>query len=134
MPLPRCTHLAAAPASETGTTVHAVTTISVLLEQVLRALRGWSPAPDEFTLIESVEAAMVDERDGLTVQWTQKTLDQGVRRFGLVVTTDEVASCAAQSGLDRVLADLHLMLVEPHATEADEHARTWFRSLSEFIV
>jgi hypothetical protein len=65
-----------------GTTVHPVTTTSVLLEQVLLALRWWSPEPDEFTLIESIEAAVVDEREGLTILWTQKTLDQGLVASG----------------------------------------------------
>ena len=105
-----------------------------MIDRFLVGIRGFGTSPDAFTVIESVERAVVDGGDGLVMLWTQRTLDQGVRRFGLIARGDELADFENRGGIQRVLADLHLMAVEPHGTMADETTRTWFTSVSDFIV
>ena len=97
-------------------------------------LRAWGPELDAYSKIESVEVALVDGLYGLVLLWSQDTLDQGVRRFGLVATAEEIERLAATNGGELLLSDLHLMLVEPHSTEADEQTRTWFRSVEGFVA
>ena len=97
-------------------------------------MRGWGRTPDEFTVVEAVERVVIDGREGLVILWTQRTLDQGVRQFGLLADGGELAAYVESGGVERVLADLHLMVVEPHSTTADANTRTWFTSVGDFIV
>lgn len=102
------------------------------LNSIVEALRAAGPELDPCSTIESIEVAVVDDGEGLVLQWSQVTADQGLRQFGLVATTEEIERLAStNAGLFR-LSDLHLMLVEPHGTSADAGTRTWFRSVSRF--
>jgi hypothetical protein len=101
---------------------------------VVETLRAWTPEPDEFCWIEAVEEAVVDGQSGLIVLWSQSTSDQGVRAFGLIATADEIVRVALTNDGEFQLSDLHLMLVEPHGTAADNRTRTWFRSADGFIA
>lgn len=101
---------------------------------VLETLRAWSPAPEERCQIEAVEDAIVDGAKGLVLLWSQFTVDQRVRAFGLVATDEEVMRLAATNAGHFLLSDLHLMLVEPHGAAGDESTRTWFRPVDGFIA
>jgi hypothetical protein len=104
------------------------------LRRVVDTLRSWGPGLDAHSTIESIELALVDGADGLVLLWSQGTSDQGLRRFGLIATADEVERLASTNAGELRLSDLHLMLVEPHGTEAGEQTRTWFRSIDGFIA
>lgn len=103
-----------------------------LVEQIVARIRTWERPLDEFSELESAELSFVDGTKGLVILWTQDN-DQGVRHFGLLVTADELAICD-EGDVDTLLADLRLMVMEPHATEADESTRTWFRSFGPFAT
>jgi hypothetical protein len=100
------------------------------LETVVEALRMWEPDPTDFAMVESVEPALVDGVDGLTVLWAQGSPEDGYRHFGLVATAADIARLALSNGGHFRLSNLHLMLVEPHA--AGQQPRTWFRSTADF--
>jgi hypothetical protein len=108
----------------------------VAVETVVTSLRAWDPAPDQFAILDAVEAAVVDSQPGLVVTWTQATFDQGVRKFGLIVTgrellePDEWSRSDEDPALGNVLAAIRLLVIEPHGTSAGRGARTWFRTLS----
>jgi hypothetical protein len=111
-----------------------VNVIAADFQLVVDTLRAWSPRPEELCRVEAVEEALVDGARGLVLLWTQTTTDQGLRAFGLIATADEMVRLAATNGGEFPLSDLHLMLVEPHGTTADERSRTWFRSVDGFIA
>ncbi|MCW3101448.1 MAG: hypothetical protein JWL77_7066 [Chthonomonadaceae bacterium] len=102
--------------------------------ELVDTLRSAGPELDAHSKIESIEVALVDGACGIVVLWSQDTLDQGVRRFGLVATAEEFKRLALTNDGEFLLSDLHLMLVEPHGTRADEQTRTWFRSVDGFIA
>jgi hypothetical protein len=104
------------------------------LTRIVDVLLAAAPMLGAQTALESVEPALVDGTEGLALLWEQRTVDQGLRRFGLLATVEEIERLAATNSGDLLLSDLHLMLVEPHATEADEASRTWFRSVDGFIA
>ena len=97
-------------------------------------MRAWSPRPEDVCRVEAVEEVVVDGARGLVLLWTQITIDQGVRGFGLIAKADEIVRLAATNAGEFHLSDLHLMLVEPQGTRADEGSRTWFRSVDGFIA
>ena len=90
----------------------------------------WEPGPNDYAMVESVEPALVDGVDGLTVLWAQGSPEDGYRHFGLVATAAEIERLALSNGGHFHLSDLYLMLVEPHA--AGQQPRTWFRSTTAF--
>ena len=100
------------------------------LHSVIEVLRMWEPGPNDYAMVESVEPALVDGVDGLTVLWAQGSPEDGYRHFGLVATAAEIERLALSNGGHFQLSDLHLMLVEPHA--AGQQPRTWFRSTTAF--
>jgi hypothetical protein len=100
------------------------------LDSVIEALRTWEPDATDNAVVESVEAALVDGVDGLTVLWAQGSPEDGYRHFGLVATAADIERLARSNGGIFRLSDLHLMLVEPHA--AGQQPRTWFRSTADF--
>jgi hypothetical protein len=100
--------------------------------QLVERIRDWSQDVDEYSKIDSVECAVVDRSVGLVLLWTQHTVDQGTRSFGVLISEEEIARYGTD--IDRILADLRLMIMEPHGTQADENTRTWFRSLDGFIT
>lgn len=100
------------------------------LNSIVEALRTWEPGPHDHAVVESVELALVDGVDGLTVLWAQGSPEEGYRHFGLVATAADLERLALSNGGHFQLSDLHLMLVEPHA--AGRQPRTWFRSAGEF--
>lgn len=100
------------------------------LATVAEALQTWQPDVNDYATVESVEPALVDGVDGLTILWAQRSAERGFRRFGLVATAAEIERLATSNGGHFRLSDLHLMLIEPHA--GGEQARTWFRSVAEF--
>ena len=89
---------------------------------------------DAYTTIESIELAVVDGVQGLALLWSQRTVEQGLRRFGLIATAEEVERLAATNAGELLLSDLHLMLIEPHGTTASAGTRTWFRSVEPFLA
>ena len=100
------------------------------IDSVVEALRTWEPGPHDRAIVESVEAALVDGVNGLTVLWAQGSPVGGYRHFGLVTTAADIERLALSNGGHFRLSDLHLMLVEPHA--AGQQPRTWFRSTADF--
>lgn len=95
-----------------------MTDLSMALALVQR-LRAWSPGPGDNAVIESAEAVVnVEGRIGLALRWTQATTDQGVRRFGLTITIEDLLhhrSIPGSADPDEALRDLLLAVVEPHA-------------------
>lgn len=81
-------------------------------------LRAWSPGPGDNAVIDSAEAVVnVEGRIGLALRWTQTTMDQGVRTFGLTITIEDLLyhrSTAGSADPEEALADLLLAVVEPH--------------------
>lgn len=104
-----------------------------LVEDIVARIGTWNRPLDEFSEVESAESAIVDGIEGLVVLWAQTTTDQGVRHFGLLVTVEELA-IHDEGDVDALLADLYVMVIEPHGTVADECSRTWFRSLAPFAM
>ena len=76
---------------------------------------------------------LVEGSEGLVVLWTRTTTDQGAGHFGLLVTVEELAT-HDEGDVDTLLADLYVMVIEPHGTVADECSRTWFRSFAPFAM
>jgi hypothetical protein len=103
------------------------------VEDIVARMRTWKRPLDEFSAVESASPAVVDGMEGLVVLWTQTTTDQGVRHFGLLVTVEELV-VHDEGDADTLLADLYLMVIEPHGTVADECSRTWFRSFGPFAM
>jgi hypothetical protein len=89
---------------------------------------------NDYAYLEAAEVVLVDEQPGLLMRWTQSTMDQGVRSFGLLMTVEEIVAAVPH---DRsrpatpsdLVADLGLLVVEPHGTTAGRRQRTWLRSL-----
>lgn len=104
-----------------------------LVEQVVARIRTWERPLDQFSTVESAELSVVDGTEGLVILWVHTTTDEGVRHFGLLATAAELATFH-EGDVDTLLADLRLMVMEPHHTGADEGTRTWFRSFSHFAI
>jgi hypothetical protein len=102
-----------------------------LAEQIVARIGAWPNPVDEFSEIEVVESVVVDGVEGLVLLWTQTAIDQGVRKFGLIVDSEEIAGYGV--GVERIAGELRIMVMEPQHTQAGEHARTWFRSMEGFI-
>lgn len=95
-------------------------------------MRTWTPRPEHHAFVESVDIAEIDGEVGVQLLWTQVTYDRGTRRFGLLLTTSSLlAHCRhepdAARHLEILVEDLRLAVVEPQATSAQAHVRTWWR-------
>lgn len=103
-----------------------------LARAAVAALLRHAPRLDDFCDLEGADVIWLDGRPGVAVTWSQTTLDQGFRRFGLLMTVHEMLRSLHGSGLpsdaDGILADLRLAVEEPHGTRSPEDARTWFRN------
>lgn len=80
-------------------------------------LRNWTPAIDDHAFIESVEVVTLDGLVGVDVRWTQITSDQGLRRFGLLMTIREMLDrgFTVPDELDWATGSVILAVQEPHA-------------------
>lgn len=93
--------------------------------------------PERFeshAFLEAAEVVSVDEQPGILMLWTQSTMDQGVRSFGLLMTVEEIVAAVPHNRSrpatpSDLVGDLGLLVVEPHSTTAGRRQRTWFRSL-----
>ena len=98
------------------------------VDALLRLPRQFS----EYSRLEGAEVIWLEGRPGVVMTWTQTTLDQGFRRFGLLMTVEEMLGSLHGSGLpsdfDGIMFDLTLAVDEPHGTNSPADARTWFRS------
>ena len=112
----------------------AMTDLDIALDLVAR-LRAWSPGPGDNAVIESADAVVDTEgRIGLELRWTQTTTDQGVRKFGLTSSIQELLherSIPGSPDPEEALADLRLLVVEPHAALSPDHpeVRSLFRGV-----
>lgn len=79
--------------------------------------------------MREIAAVFIDGSPGIELRWTQVTYDQGMRRFGLLATEQDLLSGAMRPDLDTVMADLRLLVTEPHHAPAGPATRTWLRSL-----
>jgi hypothetical protein len=106
------------------------------VEKVVASLRAWDPSPDQYAVIDAVDVAVVDGQPGLVMEWSQVTFDQGARKFGLILTGQELLTppeawpLPDDDDLGNVLGAIRLLVVEPHGTSAGRNARTWFRTFS----
>ena len=98
---------------------------------VVALLRLASQFSDDCKL-EGAEVVWLQGRPGVAMTWEQTTLDQGFRRFGLLMTVEEMLSSLHGSGLpsdfEGMMFDLTLAVEEPHVTNSAGDARTWFRN------
>jgi len=103
-----------------------------LARAAVDALLRYAPQLDDYCELEGAEVIWLEGRPGVAVTWSQTSLDQGFRRFGLLMTVHEMLRSLHGSGLPRdadgILADLRLAVEEPHGTKSPEDARTWFRN------
>jgi hypothetical protein len=96
-------------------------------------LNDWTPRPDDNAFLEVAEVVELEPGGpGVLLLWTQTTYDQGQRRFGLLMSVQEMAEAHPQNESNRDSADqwlphLALAVVEPHGTPASAAVRTWFR-------
>lgn len=91
--------------------------------------RRGSRNPRDNAVVESVERVVVGEEPGLVLLWSQTTYDQGLRRFGFMTTGRKLLERYGGDRFDTAIADLRLLVIEPHGTSADHHTRTWFRDV-----
>ena len=87
---------------------------------------------DENSVLESAEVVFIESEPGIQIRWTQTATDQGLRRFGLMMSMPELRT--SRHGVKGLLSDfgdwtfdLALAIREPHGTNAPEHVGTWFR-------
>jgi hypothetical protein len=103
-----------------------------LARAAVEALLRYAPQLDDYCELEGAEVIWLEGRPGVAVTWSQTTLDQGFRRFGLLMTVHEMLRSLHGSSLPSdaygILADLRLAFEEPHGTKSPEEARTWFRN------
>jgi hypothetical protein len=83
--------------------------------EVARRLLNWTPNIVDHAFIEDVEVVAVDGLVGLDIRWTQVTSDQGLRRFGLLITVSELLDRIDAGALDWATQALILAVQEPHA-------------------
>ncbi len=102
--------------------------------ETVRLLRDTPERFEDHAYPETAEVVVVDDQPGVLMLWTQSTVDQGVRSFGLLMTVEELVAAIphdrsrpAKAG--DLVGDLGLLVVEPHATTAAPRQRTWIRSL-----
>ena len=105
-----------------------------LVEDIVARIRTWKRPLDEFSEVESVESAVRrrHRRSGRSLG-ADNNRPGSSRHFGLLVTVEELA-IHDEGDVDALLADLYVMVIEPHGTVADEWRRTWFRSLAPFAM
>jgi hypothetical protein len=102
-----------------------------LARVTVEALLHKAPEFDDYSVLESAEVIWLEDQPGVSITWTQTTSDQGVRKFGLIMTVAEMRSSLHGSDMpsdfDGWMLDLRLAVEEPHGTSATEGVRTWFR-------
>jgi hypothetical protein len=91
-------------------------------------LRAWTPRAEDHAYLESVEVVLVDGSVGLDLRWTQATVDQGHRRFGLLTTVEELLQDADTDSMEWVVEALLIAIQEPHAAPRKD-MRLVFRHL-----
>ena len=92
---------------------------------------------DAYSRLESAEVVLLRQAAGIAMTWTQDDVEGGQRRFGLLMTVEELqhaphgvpTPAGVTYPFESWVADLELAVVEPHEGDASGVRRTWFRTL-----
>ena len=98
---------------------------SQVADEIVASVLEWGSEPAAGCTVEAAERVEVaGEGPGVAVLWSRTTREQGLRRFGLLLSVRAFDVPGVTT--DVIVRNLLHMLREPHATAVSDRTRTWY--------